>query len=289
MMTNKEKIKLIVDSGSDVDPSVLEKYDIDVLPLHVIFKDGEYRDGFEITADEVYARLEEEIPTTSLPSGEDITEVFERVEAEGYEKVIVLTISSGLSGTNNIVNIIANDFKGLEVEVIDSLNVSVGSGVLMNYITRELDAGASFEEVVSATRKKVKDSTLFFSIPTLKYLEAGGRIGRVASLLGGILNINPVISCDDDGIYYVAARSRGRKKSIKKMQELVQEIANKSSHYELLVGYSDQGSRAEAEALKEKFEEILPQSNNLKITRISPALGVHAGPGLIGCVILTLD
>lgn len=126
---NKEKIALLVDSGTDVPKELVEQYGMYMIPLQIIYKDRIYTDKVDITPEEVYERLAVEIPSTSLPDGETITKIFEKIKADGYEKVLAVTISSGLSGTFNVVRLIAEEFEGLETFVLDTKNIGIGSGL----------------------------------------------------------------------------------------------------------------------------------------------------------------
>ena len=104
---NKEKIAVLVDTCCDVPQTFVEQYHMYVIPLKVVYKDAEYLDGVDITPEQVYQGLEREVPKTSLPSGERITEIFDQIRADGFQKVIAITLSSGLSGTNNMIHLIA--------------------------------------------------------------------------------------------------------------------------------------------------------------------------------------
>ncbi len=286
---NKEKIKLIADSGSDVPKEIIEAWDVSVMPLKVIYKDAEYLDGVTITPNEVYESLEREIPSTSLPSGEDMKKLIDEAIEEGYEKIIMLTISSGLSGTNNMANLVAKDYPDTEIEVIDTLSVGIGSGIFAARIVDLIKKGHSFREIVEDARSRVENSNVFFSIPTLKYLQAGGRIGRVASLVGGLLKINPIISCDDEGIYYPVAMARGRKKSLDKIVESLKDTAKGSQAYNIGIAYGGAEAEAEGRKIYERIKETFPHINEIYFGSVSPALGVHTGPGLIGGAVQPLD
>lgn len=108
------KIAILVDSGTDVPEELIKKYEMYMIPLKIIYKDQVYTDKIDITSEEIYQRLPEEIPGTSLPDGESITEIFEQIKKDGYEKVLAVTISSGLSGTYNVVRLIAQQQEELE-------------------------------------------------------------------------------------------------------------------------------------------------------------------------------
>src|SRR5699024_909886 len=116
----KNKIAILVDSGTDVPKELIEKYQMYVIPLKCI-----YKDKVDITPEEIYQRLPQEIPGTSLPDGETITKIFEKIKADGYDKVLAITISSGLSGTFNIVRLIAEQQEELEAYVLDTKNIGI--------------------------------------------------------------------------------------------------------------------------------------------------------------------
>ena len=117
---NKEKIAVLVDTCCDVPQTFVEQYHMYVIPLKVVYKDAEYLDGVDITPEQVYQGLEREVPKTSLPSGERITEIFDQIRADGFQKVIAITLSSGLSGTNNMIHLIADQLEDMEVFIMDT-------------------------------------------------------------------------------------------------------------------------------------------------------------------------
>ena len=127
---NHEKVAILVDSGSDVPAELLERYHIFMIPLKILFHEAEYLDGLTIDAGEVYRRLPTEVPKTSLPDGGLITSVLDRIYQEGYRKVLAICISGHLSGTCNLLRLLCDEYEGLECCVLDSKNISIGSGIL---------------------------------------------------------------------------------------------------------------------------------------------------------------
>ena len=169
-----KKIALLTDSCADISPRLAKEKGIFVVPLRILCRDGEYRDGVDITPDEVYCRLREgELPKTSLPSGEDIGSALEEIVKEGYEGVIAFMLSSGLSGTFNVARLIGEECEGkLEVAVFDSLSASLGQGMMVLQLAEDIKAGMSWEELVEHRAPQlVKDTTAHFSVDTLEYLE----------------------------------------------------------------------------------------------------------------------
>lgn len=277
---NKEKIAILTDSCCDVPKDLVEKYHIYVLPVKIVYKDKEYLDGVDITPEEVYARLREEIPTSSLPGGDFILKTLDQIKADGYEKVIAVTLSSGLSGTNNMLHLIAADYEGLEIYIFDTKNIAIAAGFHAIQAARYLENNDSFIEIQRKLERDVTNSKVFFVVETLEYLQKGGRIGLVASLFGNALNLKPVISCNEEGVYYTVTKVRGRKQSISRVMDLALKYAKGHKRINLAVCHG--GAPEEIKAVEAYIKEQLPDCEIFINGQISPVLGVHTGPGLIG-------
>lgn len=283
---NKEKIAILADSCCDIPTRYHEEYHIYRIPLKVVYTDREYLDGVTITPKEVYDNLGVEIPKTSLPSGEEIISVFDQIKADGYEKVIAITLSSGLSGTFNLIHLIAADYVGLEVITWDTKSIALGSGFSAIYAARLLNEGKGLDEVMASLEKFRTKTKVYFCVSTLEYLQKGGRIGLVASILGSALNLKPIISVNDEGIYYTVAKVRGRKQSITRTIELAENYA-KGKH--IFVALSHGGAQEIADEIKPVLLEQLENVELFVEGQISPVLGVHTGPGCIGIIICDLS
>lgn len=284
---NQDKIAILVDSGSDVPQELLERHHIFMIPLKVIFNEGEYLDGLTIDAQEVYRRLPTEIPKTSLPSGEQVLSVLDEIYEQGYRKVLAICISGSLSGTCNMLRLICEDYDKLECRVIDSKNISIGSGIIAIRAAQLLEEGLSFEEVCQKTEEMLSSSKIFFCLKTLEYLQKGGRIGKVAAMLGSAISLKPIISCNEEGNYYPIAKALGRAPSVKKVLELAQKFAEGCPKVMLAVMHG--GAAEEAEALLAEVRKKIPNGIVAVRGQISPALGVHTGPGLLGICVLKLN
>lgn len=284
---NQDKIAILVDSGSDVPQELLERHHIFMIPLKVIFNEGEYLDGLTIDAQEVYRRLPTEIPKTSLPSGEQVLSVLDEIYEQGYRKVLAICISGSLSGTCNMLRLICEDYDKLECRVIDSKNISIGSGIIAIRAAQLLEEGLSFEELCQKTEEMLSSSKIFFCLKTLEYLQKGGRIGKVAAMLGSAISLKPIISCNEDGNYYPIAKALGRAPSVKKVLELAQKFAEGCPKVMLAVMHG--GAAEEAEALLTEVRKKIPNGIVAVRGQISPALGVHTGPGLLGICVLKLS
>ncbi|MBS0689932.1 DegV family protein [Enterococcus faecalis] len=284
---NKEKIALLVDSGTDVPEALVKQYGMYVLPLQIIYPEKTYTDKVDITPEEVYQRLEKEIPSTSLPDGATIQAIFDKIKEAGYEKVLAVTISSGLSGTYNVVRLLGEQTEGLDVFVLDTKNIGIGAGIQAIRAAELIETGLGWQELQQKLTEEVANAKVFFNVAILEYLQKGGRIGLVTSILGNALKLNPIISCNEEGIYYTVAKSRGRKKSLDKTFELVTNFIGEAPRFRLAVAHG--AAEEEAKAMMERLKAAFPQAEEIYFGTISPALVVHTGPGLLGVGIQLLN
>ncbi|MEG0284752.1 MULTISPECIES: DegV family protein [Vagococcus] len=281
-----EKIALLVDSAMDTPVEIIERGGVFVAPLNIIYKDRTYLDKIEISSKEVYDRLDEEIPSTSLPTISYVEDLVEQIKNEGYNKIACLTISSGLSGTHNALRLILEDHPEIESFIVDTKNIGMGAGVQGAYMKLEIDAGTPFNQLKAIGLDVADKSKIFFSIPTLEYLKKGGRIGLVSSFLGTALNLNPVISCNDEGVYYTVTKARGRNKSLNKIIEQIEKAAAGFNSYDLAISFGV--DKEEAHKLADKLKETLTNYRHFYFGDASPVLGVHSGPGIIGIGIIPI-
>ncbi len=276
---SKQKIAILTDSGSDVPYDLVKELNIFVVPLQVNYKDRSYRDGVDIDAETMYNRLKEEIPSTSLPLGSDIDQILQDIEAQGYTHILAVVLSSGLSGTCNLLRLVAKESK-LPMEVIDTKNIGIGSGLSVIKAANYVKQGLSWDELLVKVKETVLKTRVFFVLDTLEYLQKGGRIGKVTALIGYALDLRPIITCDSEGIYTTVAKARGRKVSINKCLELALEFVEKSEHITIALAHGN--ALDEVIKLKELLTHKLGDKFTLYVGQVSPALGVHTGPGLIG-------
>lgn len=276
-----QKIALITDSACDLSIETLAQKNIKLLPLRITYSNAEYRDKVDISANEIYTNLEKEIPKTSLPSREDIERTLNSLEEDGYTHVIAITISSGLSGTFNALRLCLEDHPKLTSFVFDTKILAMPQGITVLEVCKLINEGKSFEEIVIDIPNIQKNIDGYFTLDSLEYLKKGGRIGKVAGTIGDLLNLKPIISMNDDGIYYTVSKTRGRKQSITKLANILKEQLSigPCKAWVLYAGVLDE-AKSFLESLK-GLENLVA----LDISQISPALGVHAGPSLIGLAI----
>ncbi|SFL50794.1 DegV family protein [Halanaerobium salsuginis] len=282
-----EKIAVVTDSTSDLNKDDLSKSGINSIALKVIYSDQQYHDRVDITPSEVYRSFDREIPTTSMPSPQEIEDLYLDLKAQGYTHIISLHISSGLSATVNNCRMVARQIKGIEVEVIDSKMLSMGLGRLALYAQELVKTGKyKFKDIIEKVEAKKDKINVFFVVETLKYLKKGGRIGKVSGTIAELLNIKPIIAIDEVGEYFTFSKVRGRKRSLKKLYQVIKEQLQEGKEYCLDV--MNAAAEEEAITLKNKFEQ-LAVFKEILLGEISPVMVVHTGPGLIGVVLTELD
>ena len=279
-----EKIALITDTTADLSEDIIKKYNINVLPFRIIYKDREYKDRVDITPKEIYENLDKEMPKSSLPSIEDIDNLFLKLKKEGYTHAIAVVLSSGLSGIYNAVKLVSENHPEIKTYVYDSKSISVGEGVLVEKSAEMINKNEKFDNIIKEMDKLKNRCHLFFMVDTLEYLKRGGRIGKISGTIGELLNIKPIISVDkNDGKYYTVDKARGKKQSMNKMIDIVKKIVANNKSY-IYMGHGNG-----LENCKSIYKNIKDLNNVLSAEirgEISPVAGAHSGPGLVGILIV---
>ena len=287
-MDTEEKIAIVVDSCGDVPEEFVKNYPIFVLPMVITTSEGEYLDGVDIHAEDIYAIQKKEMPKTGCPTGAAVMDTFEKIRREGYRKVLVILLSSGLSGTYNHVCMLAKEAEDLEISVYDSLKGSIGIGAIAMQAALYIEQGMSFEMLKEKVEALIYDTKVFFSIDTLDYLKKGGRIGKVTAMAGALLNIKPILSFDEqDGEIYAAAKVRGKNQVAGRLLSLVGTFERERRQYNLLV--ADGGAPQEREELEARLKELFPDYVHIFRAEIGAALSVYLGDGLLGAGIQFFD
>ncbi len=274
-------VAVVTDSTSDLTPRVAEELDITVVPLNVHFGTETYKDGIDLSTEEFYSRLPlaKELPTTSAPSPGEFAEVYERLARQGRE-VLAITISSKLSATYKAA-VDARELVGgnCRVEVIDSLLAIGGLGLVVIAAAKAAKAGASLEEVKRVVYDSMKRVDLRIAFDTLEYLQRGGRIGRAQAFLGSALKLNPILSLKD-GITVGVTRVRCRAKALEHLRDFVFSFLDLEE-----LAIEDAMTPDEADMLARELSTKFPRER-IRWLKISPVVGTHVGPRVIGVAVL---
>lgn len=274
------KIKIFADSVSDVPASWIKKYEIEIVPLYVIFGDTSYKDSIDITTTDLYRKVEETgiMPRTAAPSPADFIAAFTPWVEKGVE-IVFISMSSKHSSTYQNALIAANEFPEGSVHVVDSQNLTGGGALLVLKAAQAAQAGASASEIVGIiedTRDRVEIEVL---ISQLDYLHKGGRLSNTQHMIGSLLKIRPVIKIKE-GVIYSADRYRGKmEKAIERMVQSFIDNFNKVDPDLVIIAQSL--AEKAAEHVKKALLEKTPVK---KVTIIEGGcvISSHCGPHSIG-------
>ena len=271
-------VRIITDSGFDVPDASDAR--LTVLPLSITFGDTTYADGVDLTNDRFFELLIEsdELPKTSQATPYAYTQIFERVRAAGDEAVVI-TLSSGLSGTYQSALTAAADYP--EVHVVDSKSVTIAQGILVQYALRLVDEGHTAGEVASMVESARERLVLLALLDTLEYLKRGGRIPKSVGTIGELLSIKPVVGVRD-GEVVMLGKARGSKNG---RNLLHQEVEKNGIDFTMpvLIGYSglsDKLLRKYLEDHRAIWEDKVAEED-LPITSVGATVGTHVGPNAI--------
>lgn len=285
-----QKIALLTDSCADLSPRLAAENHIYIVPLRILCADGEYSDGVDIHSADIYRRLKAgELPQTSLPSAESVGAALKDIQDAGYDGVIAVMLSSGLSGTYNLVRLLAEECgESFPVRVFDSVSGSLGQGLTVLQLAEDIRNGMDWDTLVERRAPALIASTFpFFSVDTLEYLMKGGRIGKVTATAGTLLQIKPIITFAPDGQLQSIAKVRGRHQVIDKLVAMTVDRCGAHKRYNLAVAHG--GAAGEMEILREKLTAALSDYDHLWDGEIDGTLSVYIGDGVLGAAVQVLD
>ena len=276
--------RLVSDATLDLPLDLIERYNIYVIPMTIILdgKEIEYEpDEKALTIEDFYAALREgKSSTTSQINPSLYIEHFSPLLADG-EDILYLGLTSGLSGTfqsaNIAKNMLAEEFPERKIMIVESFCASAGLGYCLNLAGQKKEQGYSIEELYDWIVENQLRIQHWFTVDDLFYLQKGGRLTMAEAMVGSALKIKPILSVDDNGKLYAAAKVRGNKKSEEFMINKINEELSKDDH---TVFIAHGGCEDRALALKEK---IIAQTKaeNIRIAKIGPVIGTHTGPGML--------
>lgn len=272
-------VRIVTDSAADLPADIVEKYNIQIVPLSIHFGDEQYRDGVDMTAQEFYRRLRSEtrLPRTSQPSPGEFIAVYKEAVAAG-DKVVSIHLSGQLSGTYQAASLAARMAGSENVIVLDSLSASMGVGLQVVAAARQVARGEKDPTVIASAAQRVRDHLgVLFIVDTLEYLEKNGRIGKAAALFGNMLQIKPILTLDNGGVAPLE-KVRGKKKALHRVLELLSERIGSQDVIDVAVVHADVFDQGQA-LLDEVCQRFSCRYRYL--SDIGPTIGVHVGPGTV--------
>ena len=280
-MAENQKVAIVTDSSCDLTQEQLDTHNIHMVPLRIVCSKGEFRDRVEMTQEQLYALMEEELPKTSLPLPEDVHGLYERLIEDGVTHVLHLSISASLSGTYNMIRMIVKEFESrLHITLLDSKTLSAGLGMLALEAAETLEATGSLDAAIERVKAAREKQLGMFIIKTLEFLRKGGRIGMVEGVVGSILQLKPVIFVNQDGVYQTLAKARGYANALDTM---IKEAVSRFGKSKIRLTVVHGAAAAEAQKLLDRLKELLHLAES-SISPVSPVLAIHTGPGLLGII-----
>ena len=278
-----QKMKIIVDSTSDLPEELVKKYDIGIVPVYINYKDQMYKDRFQMTSDEFYDILRniDELPTTSAPSPKDFWEKVTESLKE-YSSIFITTLSSKFSATYQSAKIITKRIKDNKIHLVDS---KFGSGVLafLSLAAAKLSRkGVTGDKLVEEVEKIRDESILLGYVDNVENLKKSGRISHLKYFVGTLLRAKPIIQIKD-GILDGIGKATGKEKAQEKVVEEILTRAQKDKKYDLMITHGDDSESAEK--IMKKLEKKLSLGEKI-INYLTPALAVHLG---IGTIVVSLS
>ena len=273
-------IRIITDSTADFTRAEAEELGLEVVALRTRFGAEEYIDGVTISPREFYEKLVEsdELPTTSQPSPAEFEAAYERVLGPGDEAVVI-TISSALSGTCQSATIAAERFEG-RVQVVDSMNASIGTQILVRRALQLLPGAASAAELAARLREERERVCVIALLDTLEYLKRGGRISSAVAFAGGVLAIRPVVTIKD-GRVQVVGRARGSKNGNNLLSEFINKRGGVDFELPHTLGYTGLSDALLQKYVHDSAYLWTDHAESLPVCLIGSVIGTHGGPGAI--------
>lgn len=266
-------VKIVTDSCSDLPADIAKALGITIVPVYICFDDKSYRDGVDISAEEVYKRLEEgtEHPTTVQPKPKDFANVYGKLSKEA-DTIVSIHLPAKLSGTYNSAiqgKVLART--KCDIEVVDSLSVSMGLGLIVMAAARVAQTGGNLKQVLFETKKVLNKVQIFGVMDSLKYLLAGGRISKTKVTPESLLTVKPLLSLKG-GEVFQASLVRTYTKGLERQYDFVNQAYDV---HEVAIVHST--TPDEANRLKKRISSIVNEKQ-IHVARLSAGLGVHCGP-----------
>ncbi|MEJ2569253.1 MAG: DegV family protein [Anaerolineales bacterium] len=277
--TRVGKIAIVTDSASNLPSEIVDKYDITVVPVSLLWDEHVFRDGIDIDPDEVYQRLRssKSTPTTAAPSVGDFLQTYLQL-GEGVDAIVSIHLPDRLSGVISAARLAADMVEDqVQVYVVDAGTAAMGAGFVALAAARAASKGLGVDSIQRVAQDIRKRVFVFAMLDTLKYLQRGGRIGKAEALLGVALKIKPILFIND-GVVDVLAKPRTTNRAIQIMlNEMEKRVASRPVHVAVLHADAPESAADLRKRVEERFDCV-----EVFTCAFTPVMGVHAGPGVIG-------
>ena len=281
-----KKIAIITDTDSSLPPEIAAQYGIRQAPITIHFDGQSYTTGVDIDDASVFEKIDrlKKLPTTSAPSPAAFAAVYEEAFQAGAEAIVCICVSSKISATYNAALSACESFPGKEIQVVDSMSLSMGQGFMVLAAAEAAQAGADTQQVVAQALDTGKRVHLYAVLSTLKYLALSGRVSKLVAGIADTINIKPVLTIRN-GKLELLERVRTRKKALDRMMELTRQSLNGQAIERAAIIHvtHPQG----ASELQQTLCRQLPCPTQIITAEFTPGLSVHAGSEVVGLVVVS--
>ncbi len=275
------RVGLVTDSTCDLPPAEFVAMGVQMVPLTVHIGDEHFRDWVDLSPEQFYRRLESSpvLPTTSQPSPAAFTEAYDVLISQGVEEIVVITLSSALSGTFESATLAARSCS-VPVRVVDGKLASHGTTLIVKAAVAAREQGLDAAGIEQRALEISRATQLFFLLDTLDYLVKGGRAGKATGLAASLLNIKPVLRINEDGIIEPFRKVRGRQQAVETLAQHVADESRTHGRLRLCLLHADLVGEA-----RELEEALVAAGANIEIESrgvIGSVIGTYTGPGAVG-------
>lgn len=276
-----KKIGIVVDSTANLIDEMMKDLNVSVARTNIIIDGVSYVDGVEITLDEVIQAAEEgKKVTSSQPSPQAFVDCYKEQFMHGYEEVVVLTVSSGVSGTYQSAVLSTELTEGMKIRVIDTKSCAMGVELLVDEVTEMIHSGANVDEVADELEALVEKQMIRLTIDDLNTLFRGGRMTRSQSIIGSLLKIKPIITVNPEGKLELVDKVRTHRKVLGYLLHVLDKYQPKTENLHVRIGHIK--ALEVAQQLKDMILEKFEDARVYISKEISPVVSVHLGKGGLG-------
>ena len=287
IFNRKWKIALVTDSTCDLPQELIDQYQINMLPLNINFGESHYLDKITIQPDQFYTLLNhhKDFPKTSQVKEKTFTNLYTQLSAH-YDSVIAIHLTDKFSGTyfnSQKAALIVNKKFNKQITVINSKNLSGALGLITLRTAQAIEVGYSHDEIVTMTEKWIKDTHIFVSVKTLKYMVRGGRVSFIKGFIAKLLNINSIVSMDEDGSSFIFGKTYSQNSNMEKVMMHIQTIGKDRKIWNYIVLHAQNTDAASWYSHKMKD---LTGKKPVAVVNISPVIVANAGIGTASVAIM---
>jgi DegV family protein with EDD domain len=274
-------IKIVTDSTCDLPESVVTRYGITVVPLYINLGSKGYLDGVELSRQEFYERLPtyNPLPTTATPGTDIFRKAYDKLSDEGATEILSIHISISLSATVDVARLAARETHSVPVTVVDSRQLSLGTGFLVERAAQAAAEGCSMSEIMAVLEDQIPRTHVIAALDTLEYLRRSGRMNSAVAALGTLLQMKPLLKMYNG--HPTAERVRTNNGATERLVSLMSDLAPFER-----VAFVHSHAPAKADSLRHQVQHLLP-AGEIPSVEITPVLGANIGPGASGFAVVT--